>query len=144
MPAIYRHAAMASCAAVLACACGREPQPRRQQGPNPPSQGVIDIPADGERVGPVVTVAGWTLDESGVDRVRIYADDRMMVSVPVTLPRPDVARAMPEHARADARHGWEATIDFGEFVGYVTLHAEAIDGRGALTRFARVTVKVDP
>ena len=131
-------------AAMLLSACGDEPRPRRQDPSrqNPPSKGVIDIPAENQVVGPSIIVGGWAIDESGIDRVRIYADDRLVASVPLTGARPDVEKIFPGYGPPGTLHGWGAEVDFGDKVGYTTLRAEALDKNGALTRFANVTVQV--
>jgi hypothetical protein len=139
----------APCAVALAlglAACSREPGPRRQDPnvPNPPSIGVIDVPAANQRVGPAIMVGGWALDESGVTRVRIWADNRLLTSVPLTVARPDVEKVFPKFVMPGAIHGWQAVVDFGEYVGYCVIHADALDGRGAMTRFADVTVRIAP
>jgi hypothetical protein len=137
---------VALAAAVVAAACADEPRPRRQDpgSRNPASRGYIDSPAADEIVGSTVTVAGWAADESGVERVRLYADDRLVASVPLSIRRPDVEKAFPSFARPGAIHGWVAGIDFDDKTGYCVIRAEALDGRGALTRFAQVTVRIVP
>jgi hypothetical protein len=142
---------MSACCAVAIAAslggCREDPgRPRRQDPvvPNPVTYGFIDIPAPNAVVGPVITVTGWAADESGIAWVRIYADDRIIERIPLTVPRPDVEREFPQFTKPGALHGWQATIDFGEQVGYCVIRAEALDGRGALTRFASVTVKINP
>jgi hypothetical protein len=131
-------------AALVAAACTEEPKPRRQDPsvPNPPSRGFIDAPAANQGVGPAAVVAGWAIDESGVDRVRIWADDRLLASVPLTLARPDVEAAFPAAAKPGAVHGWQASVDFGDKAGYTAIRAEVLDGRGALTHVASVTVQI--
>lgn len=127
-------------------ACNDHPRPRRQDPsvPNPPSVGFIDLPAPGSIVGPVISVAGWAIDESGVEWVRIYADDLIVGKFPLTVARADMEKVFPQFARPGAVHGWQTTIDFGDRVGYCVIRAEALDGRGALTRFATITVNIQP
>ena len=112
--------------------------------PNPPTLGFIDIPAPDASVGPVISVSGWAADESGVAWVRLYADDLIVEDIPLTIARPDVEREFPGIAKPGALHGWHATIDFGDRVGHTVIRAEALDGRGALTRFAQITVRIEP
>ena len=121
-------------------------RPRRPDPsvPNPASIGFIDTPAAGTLVGPILRVSGWAADESGVVWVRVYADDQIIENVPLNIPRPDVEQQFPRFSRPEALHGWQTTIDFGDQVGYAHISAEALDGRGALTRFAMVTVKIRP
>ena len=121
-------------------------RPRKQDPavPNPATYGFIDIPAPNASVGPVITVSGWAADESGIAWIRLYADDQIIEHIPLAIPRPDVEAEFPQFTKPGALHGWQATIDFGEQVGYCVIRAEALDGRGALTRFASVTVKIEP
>jgi hypothetical protein len=130
--------------ALTAGACAEEPRPRRQDSPNPPTRGVIEIPANDQTVRPLTVVSGWAVDESGVERVRIYGDDGLLATVRVTGPRPDVEKALPEYSRPGARHGWTAEVDFGAKLGHCLIRAEALDGRGALTHFASVAVRIVP
>jgi hypothetical protein len=133
-------------AAVALAACSREPRPTRQDpaNPNRRSTGFIDRPGPNQTVGSKVIVTGWAIDESGVQRVRVYADDRLVAIVPLTVARPDIQEAFASYAQPGALHGWVAEIDFGEQVGDCMIHAEALDGRGALTRFAYVPVLIQP
>ncbi|SRR5258708_1995193 len=133
-------ALLAACAA----GCKGDVKPKRQAGDNPPSTGFIDLPAPESVVGPLFTVAGWALDESGVERVRIYLDDQLVATVPVTIMRPDVDRAFSPKVGAGTPHGFSTVIDAGSRAGYCTIRAEALDGRGALTQFATTNVKIEP
>jgi Big-like domain-containing protein len=130
--------------ALIPAGCKNEAKPKRQTEPNPPSIGFIDSPAPESVVGPLFTVAGWALDESGVDRVRIYLDDQLVATAPLTVMRPDVDRAFSPKTGAGTPHGFSLVIDAGSRAGYCTIRAEAIDGRGALTQFATTNVKIEP
>lgn len=120
----------------------RTDAPKRQREPNPPSTGFIDIPADGATVDPFVRVSGWAVDESGVTGVRIYFDDELMLTAPIVTKRPDINEQYPRFAKADALHGFEAIIDAGAHVGFTTIRAVAIDGKGAQSQIRTVTVKI--
>lgn len=139
-----------ACSAVIVTAmmagCHSEPRPLRPSpgAPNPASVGFIDTPARGTVVGPILSVSGWVADESGVAWVRLYADDQIIEHIPLSIARPDVEKEFPQFTKPGALHGWHATIDFGEQVGYTHISAEALDGRGALTRFGQISVKVRP
>lgn len=139
-----------ACSAVIVTAmmagCHSEPRPLRPSPgvPNPASVGFIDTPARGTVVGPILSVSGWVADESGVAWVRLYADDQIIEHIPLSIARPDVEKEFPQFTKPGALHGWHATIDFGEQVGYTHISAEALDGRGALTRFGQISVKVRP
>ena len=115
---------------------------KRQREANPPSTGFIDIPADGATVDPYVRVSGWAVDESGVTGVRIYFDDELMVTAPMVTKRPDINDQYVRFAKPDALHGFEALVDAGAHVGYTTIRAVAIDGKGAQSQIRTVTVKI--
>jgi len=134
-------------AAVILASCSSEPPGPQRTDPavaNPPSVGFVDTPAAGTVVGPILHVAGWVADESGVAWVRLYADDQIIEHIPMSVPRPDVEKEFPQFSKPGALHGWHATIDFGDHVGYTHISAEALDGRGALTRFAQLSLKIRP
>jgi hypothetical protein len=123
--------------------CSDEVTPRRQLGPNPASIGFLDAPAPETTVDPVFTVAGWAIDESGVQRVRIYLDDELIASVPLTVLRPDIVSTYPTRARAGLPHGFSVLVDAGIQSGYRRVRLEAIDGRGAATQIATANVKIE-
>jgi hypothetical protein len=122
------------------------PRPRRPDPavPNPATVGFVDMPAPGTVVGPVLRVSGWAADESGVAWIRVYADERIIEHIPLNIARPDVEKEFPQFTKPGALHGWQTTIDFGDHVGDAQISAEALDGRGALTRFATISLKVRP
>jgi hypothetical protein len=134
---------------VLLCAlmaCSREAPPpdapKRQREPNRPSQGFIDIPAEGATVDPYIRVTGWAVDESGVKGVRIYFDDELMVTAPIVTKRPDINEKYPAFAKPDALHGFEAMVDAGAHVGYTAIRAIAVDNRGGQAQIYSVNVKI--
>ena len=131
-------------AAVCAIACDREPTPRRQTQRNPPTIGFIDAPAQGAVLGPKFVTSGWALDESLVERVRIYLDDQMVANVPLAVMRPDVEKAYQVSFGAGRPHGFSVAIDSGSRKGYCTIRFEAVDGRGGVTQFAAVQVRIEP
>lgn len=131
-------------ALLCAAACSREPEARRQTTRNPPTIGFIDAPAAGAVLGPKFVTSGWALDESHVERVRIYLDDEMVANVPLAVMRPDVEQAYKVSAGAGRPHGFSVAIDSGARKGYCTIRFEALDGRGALTQFATVQVRIEP
>lgn len=136
---------MAAALLLLAIAgCDRDARPKRQLERNPPTIGFIDAPAAGATIGPMFTVAGWALDESSVERVRIYLDDELKAEVTLTVLRPDVEERFNVRFGRGRPHGFNAIIDAGSRKGYCTIRFEALDGRGALTQFAATTVKIEP
>ena len=136
---------MAAAILLLAVAgCDGKAAPKRQSERNPPTIGFIDAPRAGVTIGPMFTVAGWALDESNVERVRVYLDDELKADVALTVMRPDVEERFNVRFGRGRPHGFNAMIDAGSRKGYCTIRFEALDGRGALTQFATTTVKIEP
>lgn len=83
--------------------------------------GHIDVLRTGERVGRVVDVGGWALDDSSVKFVQLYVDGKYNAVADITIPRPDVSRAFPKYVRAGTAntdlHGWAVAVDLGEQPG---------------------------
>lgn len=125
-------------------ACDGKAKPQRQPVRNLATIGFVDAPADQATVGPSFTVAGWAIDESAVDRVRVYLDDDLVVDVPLTVMRPDVEQAYRLTFGLGTPHGFTAAVDAGSRKGYCTIRFEALDGRGALTQFSTRTVRIEP
>ena len=144
MRAYLHRAVIVALAGLSAVSCSREPAARRQKERNPPSIGHIDAPAAGAVLGPRFVTSGWALDESLVERVRIYLDDQMVANVPLAVMRPDVERAYQVSFGAGLPHGFSVAIDSGSRKGYCTIRFEALDRRGALTEFATVQVRIEP
>jgi hypothetical protein len=137
-------AAAAALLVVLTGCSGGDAKPKRQREANRPSMGFIDMPVAQSTVGPIFTVSGWVIDESLVDKVRIYLDDELVATVGVEIMRPDVDQAFPNRAQQGKPHGYLAIIDAGTRAGYCTIRTEAIDGRGGMTQFATTSVKIEP
>jgi hypothetical protein len=134
----------AICLAVLS-ACSSERgnvSPKNHREPNPPSIGFIDIPANGATVDPIVRISGWAVDECDVKSVRIYFDDELMATVPLTSARPDVDGTFPKFRKPDARHGFDTLIPARSHAGYTLIRTEAIDGKGAVSPLYSVSVKI--
>lgn len=136
--------AIVTLAACCAAGCSREPEAKRQSGRNPPSIGFIDAPAAGAVLGPRFVASGWAIDESNVERVRIFLDDQMVANIPLAVMRPDVEQAYKMQFSIGRPHGFSVAIDSGARRGYCTMRFEALDGRGALTQFATVQVRIEP
>lgn len=135
-------AAAVLCAVTLAC--DRPPKRPPPGTADHALMGHIDRPADGGTVGPEFLVAGWAAGREGVDRVRIYLDDELMETVPVTGARPDVDREYPQYASTGPLHGFGVLVDAGARAGYRALRLEAIDKRGIATYVANVNVRIEP
>jgi hypothetical protein len=138
-------AAAAALLVVLAGCSGGGPQPKRQLEPNRPSIGFIDLPQNNAIVGPMFAVAGWALDPDAiVERVRIYLDDELVATVPLTVMRPDVEKVHPPRVGAGTPHGFSAVIDAGSRAGFTVVRLEVLDAKGGLTHVAHTSVKIEP
>lgn len=138
-------AAAAALLVVLAGCGGGGPQPKRQTEPNRPSIGFIDVPQANAIVGPIFAVAGWAIDpDAPVERIRIYLDDQLVATVPLTVLRPDVEKVHRVTVGAGTPHGFSAVIDAGSRAGFTTVRIEALDAKGGLTHVANTSVKIEP
>jgi hypothetical protein len=142
MKARYAAAALL-CAVTLACDAPGAHPPRRLASKGA-AVGIIDLPAPNSTVGPVFHVAGWAAGSNGVDRVRIYLDDGLVATVPITIARPDIHKEFPQFASSGPLHGFGATVDAGSRAGYCTIRIEAMDKSGAARYVASVNVKIEP
>jgi hypothetical protein len=132
-------------AAAGAAGCTSDPKPKHQVEGNRPSIGFLDAPKPEAVVGSLFQVSGWALDSDAlIERVRIYLDDDLVATVPLTIMRPDAEQAFPMTMGAGTPHGFVTLIDAGSRVGFCTIRAEALDARGALTQFATTNVKIEP
>ena len=130
---------------ILLAGCGGAPKPTRQTERNIPSMGFIDAPAPEATVGPMFVVAGWALDrDAPVARVRIYLDDQLVATVPLTIMRPDVEQAFHPAIDAGAPHGFSWVVDAGSRAGYCAIRLEVLDAKGGLTQVATTNIKIEP
>ena len=90
--------------------CREEPRPKRQVGSNPGSMGFIDAPKPEAIVGPIFSVAGWAIDESAVELVRVYIDDAIVATAPITVMRPDVDQAFAARTQVGTPHGFSVVV----------------------------------
>jgi len=131
---------------------------------NQPPFGYIDIPAPTpgvvEEAGSAFPVAGWALDDTGVDHLDIFIDNQEVAgavccNVPPTQPpslpstavygstRPDVLAAFPNVPNA-LYSGFIANIDSTAFVnGVHTISVRATDVDGASRVISTRTITID-
>lgn len=130
---------------LLLAGCGGDPKPKRQTDRNLPSIGFIDAPAREATVGPMFVVSGWAIDnDAAVERVRLYLDDQLVATVPLTVMRPDVEAAFHLKLGAGTPHGFSWVVDAGSRAGYCTVRLEVLDAKGGLTQVATTNVKIEP
>jgi hypothetical protein len=72
----------------------------------------------------------------------VYFDDQLKGRAALTVPRPDVSRAMPRFAKPGDLHGWNLLIDFGLAAGSHMVRVEAVAADGLVTRIGTVPVTV--
>jgi hypothetical protein len=104
--------------------------------------GFVDQPQDGSTVGTTVAVHGWALDDGHIASVRIFVDNRFRTTASLGLPRPDVSRAYPQHAKGGDGHGWAVTLDLSDRDGTRTLVVQALDNCGATRDIGAIQVLV--
>ena len=136
--------AVVLCGAASACTDPPPASPRPARSASRGLIGFIDTPATNSTVGPVFRVAGWAVGQDGVERVRIYLDDELMSTVPITAARPDIDRQFPRYAGTGPNHGFGTTIDAGARAGFRTLRIEAVDRHGATAHVAAANIKIQP
>lgn len=137
--------AVAAALILLAGCGGGDPRPRRQTERNIPSAGFIDAPAAQATVGPMFVVSGWAIDRDAlIERIRIYLDDQLVTTVPLSVMRPDVEAAFPQKVGAGTPHGFTTMVDAGSRAGYCTIRVEALDAKGGLTQVATANIKIEP
>jgi len=79
-----------------------------------PILGALDVPAPGATMKGAMTVAGWAVAESGVQRVALYIDQRFAGFASVGGNRPDIAKAYATFPDA-ATSAWGAVVDLSPF-----------------------------
>jgi hypothetical protein len=95
--------------------------------------GYIDVPGAAGLTGASgsLPVAGWALDDTGVDHVDILIDGQIITGAILGITRPDVQAAFPNVPNS-LNSGWTANIDSTAFVnGIHILSARAWDTLGA-------------
>lgn len=99
----------------------------------------IDRPRAGNRVNAAeVEVAGWVLGKTApAIAVEVIRDDRILRTISVGTPRPDVAAVYPDRPTAGVS-GFEGTIDLGPASGGGELTLQAVLRDETAVIFGRV------
>ncbi|PGV51540.1 Ig-like domain-containing protein [Bacillus sp. AFS037270] len=74
-----------------------------------PVRGTIDAPVNGATVKGTTLVRGWFLDGSGVAKVEVLVDGKLLAQAQYGLSRTDVARVYPAYKNTNA--GYQYTLD---------------------------------
>jgi hypothetical protein len=101
--------------------------------------GALDLPAQGAQVKAQTPVAGWALDDRGVQQIRVYVDGHLVNSGVLSQERPDVAKVYPKYAHGSLKHGFTLLMGF-DGPGPHTVIVQAVDTDGATRDFAVLNV----
>jgi len=90
-----------------------------------------------------LTVAGWAVGRtSPVVAVELLNPAGECRRIPVSLPRPDIAAALPDVAAAES--GFQTTLDLPDFLRKSPLRIQAVHEDGKLTPMAAVKFRFGP
>jgi hypothetical protein len=136
-------AAIAIAAAAAGCGSSggsafKEPDPTNEL-----PMGYVDMPSANAVVPPQFPVAGWALDDTGIDAVRLYVDGRYVMSTHLETDRPDVTKAFPQYTVEGNKHGWQAMLKVDR-PGPHMLIVQAVDKAGATRDLGVVPFTVKP
>ncbi|MFB3170069.1 Ig-like domain-containing protein [Neobacillus sp. 179-C4.2 HS] len=74
-----------------------------------PTVGFLDSPKSGSTVDGVETIRGWYLDGSGVEKIEVFVDGKLIGNAQYGLSRPDVANVLPEYLNSNS--GFQYSLD---------------------------------
>jgi beta-N-acetylglucosaminidase len=96
--------------------------------------GHMDAPANGSIVNGISTVRGWFLDGSGIAKVDVLVDGKVIGQATYGKPRADVLRVLPEYNNGNA--GYEYALDTKNYSnGDHTVSVRATAKNGATKQF---------
>ena len=136
--AVVAIAAAASCGSTAGGSASKEPDPNNEL-----PLGYVDMPSANAVVPPQFPAAGWALDDTGIDVVRLYVDGKYVSSVRLEADRPDVSKAFPQYTAEGNKHGWQAMLKVDR-PGPHTLIVQAVDKAGATRDLGVVPFIVKP
>jgi hypothetical protein len=136
-------AALAIAAAAAGCGSAGAGGSREPDPANELPLGFVDMPSANAVVPPQFAAAGWALDDTGIDVVRLYVDGRYVVSTHLETDRPDVTKAFPQYTAEGNKHGWQAVLKVVR-PGAHTLIVQAVDKSGATRDLGVVPFTVKP
>jgi hypothetical protein len=95
--------------------CGKPARQPTEKSSLEPALGAVDVPArDGTLKHGSVSVGGWAVAESTVQRVALYVDRQFVGYGTMGVNRPDIVKAFPNFPNT-ATSGWNAVIDLSPF-----------------------------
>src|SRR5262249_6879256 len=128
--------------ALAAAACSALPPGRTRGGREATTDrpwGVVNQPVQGAQVATLSPVAGWALDDRGIQEIRLYIDGHFANTCRLSVARPDVSRSFPRYVRDHHIHGFAVLAGF-DSPGPHTLVVQAVDTDGATRDIAVVNV----
>nr|WP_275299528.1 Ig-like domain-containing protein [Clostridium sp. YIM B02506] len=99
--------------------------------------GHVDEPTANLTTGGNIRVRGWALNQSGINEVKIYVQDKYLGNASIGKSRPDVKNVYPQYIESD-KSGYEYTINtsgLGE--GRKTIKVEAIGKDGSTQTYTK-------
>ena len=132
------------CVCASACDEPAHEGPTRRAETTGRARGHIDMPANDSIVPDSFVVSGWAVSPAGVKAVRVYLDDKIIGTLTLTVPRPDVEKAFSALAPAGVPHGFSGWVEAGDAIGYAKLSIEVIDRNDALSRVFSININVQP
>ncbi|WP_413307053.1 Ig-like domain-containing protein [Bacillus sp. 1P10SD] len=72
-------------------------------------KGYIESPAPGSKINGLTNIEGWFLDGSGVSKIEILVDGKIVGDAQYGTARPDVAKAFPDYQEANS--GYRYSLD---------------------------------
>lgn len=94
-----------------------------------PAKGYIDAPSNGSTISGLIQVDGWFLDGSGVSKIEVLVDGKVVGTAQYGLSRPDIAAANPQYNNSNS--GYQYTLDTGKITnGKHSLAVEEISKNG--------------
>jgi beta-N-acetylglucosaminidase len=84
-------------------------QPKIVNVQNLPVTGFLDTPANGTTIKDVINLRGWFLDVSGVAKLEVFVDGKVVGQAIYGKSRPDVQKVFPDYQNANA--GFEYALD---------------------------------
>ncbi|MCV6615677.1 MAG: Ig-like domain-containing protein [Cellvibrionaceae bacterium] len=102
----------------------------------------IEEPSNGQLVSGVTNIRGWAIATTGITRVELLIDGRLISRIPYGSARGDVANAYPQYPQADDS-GYSMIINWGLLTpGSHTVTARSYDNAGNIeSSSATVTVQ---
>ena len=75
--------------------------------------GYIETPTNGSTITGITNVRGWFLDVSGVEKIEVLVDGKLIGNAQYGLSRPDVTKVFPEYFNSNS--GFQYSLDTKQF-----------------------------